>query len=245
MGGSSSKRQVARANSIHNEEGGFHLLEVNSPINISGTTWLLIIVFLGVVFACFYYQYRQHQRQERRLDARDRQAALPDRQASPPASSPAYADPPRHHRHYDVPPPPQLSSIDHLLYPLLHSLSTRPASSPSGCCCASLRASHSPCCHSLQQPPVPVHCLPPHTGLPTTPALLSPPPCRPTYHASTQTSLPKYHETKQSSSECVTPPEQSDCSFIPSFKPSDFDLETPKGSISDPVQRLQKWSPVI
>jgi len=244
MGGSSSKRQVARANSIHNEEGGFHLLEVNSPINISGTTWLLIIVFLGVVFTCFYYQYRQHQRQERRLDARDRQAALPDRQASPPASSPAYADPPRHHRHYDVP-PPQLSSIDHLLYPLLHSLSTRPASSPSGCCCASLRASHSPCCHSLQQPPVPVHCLPPHTGLPTKPALLSPPPCRPTYHASTQTSLPKYHETKQSSSECVTPPEQSDCSFIPSFKPSDFDLETPKGSISDPVQRLQKWSPVI
>ena len=33
-----------RAGNLHDEEGGFHLVEVNSPINISSTAWLLLLL---------------------------------------------------------------------------------------------------------------------------------------------------------------------------------------------------------
>ena len=49
------------AGNLHDEEGGFHLVEVNSPINISTTAWIVLLLVAAAVAAFFI---RRHCRRE-------------------------------------------------------------------------------------------------------------------------------------------------------------------------------------
>ena len=72
MCGSTTKKQAVRADQVHSEEGGFHLLEVNSPINISGSTWVLIALIAGAAGVVIYYCYRKEEREDERRRRRPR-----------------------------------------------------------------------------------------------------------------------------------------------------------------------------
>ena len=71
MCGSSSKKQLTKADQVHNEEGGFHLVEVDSPVHISGTTWVIIILIGGIIAGAIYRCYRKDKKEERRYRARE------------------------------------------------------------------------------------------------------------------------------------------------------------------------------
>ena len=47
------RRIRARNQNNHEERGGFHVVEVNSPINMSSSTWLLILLIIGGII--FYF----------------------------------------------------------------------------------------------------------------------------------------------------------------------------------------------
>ena len=70
MCGSNSKKQVVKAESVHDEEGGFHLLEFNSPVHISGSTWILIFAFICCLAGGIYYCYRKEKKSDRKYESR-------------------------------------------------------------------------------------------------------------------------------------------------------------------------------
>ena len=101
MGGTSSKKAVVKAESAHEESGGFHLLEVNSPVHISGSTWALIAIVAGLFALAFYVCHRRDIKEEKALVYKREQDAKNDarhhvvpiespRQPLPPADTAAF-----------------------------------------------------------------------------------------------------------------------------------------------------------
>ena len=58
------RRRYTKAGNIHDEKGGFHIVELNSPINMDGKMFIVIILALLAIAA--WYVYRRDKRQERK-----------------------------------------------------------------------------------------------------------------------------------------------------------------------------------
>ena len=69
---------MVRAESAHEESGGFHLLEVNSPVHISRSTGALIAIVAGLVALAFYACHRRDIREEKALVLKREQEAKND-----------------------------------------------------------------------------------------------------------------------------------------------------------------------
>ena len=65
----SRRREVVKAGSVHKEKGGFHIIELNSPINMSGSTVFMIVV-IGCI-ALGWWLYRRDKRQEKKRERRE------------------------------------------------------------------------------------------------------------------------------------------------------------------------------
>ena len=58
------KKKSVKAGNLHEEKGGFHVIELNSPINISGST--MFFLFLLLCLALGIWLYLRDRRQEKR-----------------------------------------------------------------------------------------------------------------------------------------------------------------------------------
>ena len=63
------KRIRAKNLNTHEESGGFHVVEVNSPINMSSSTWLLIVGIIAILLYLYCKKYKREGRKERFRDA--------------------------------------------------------------------------------------------------------------------------------------------------------------------------------
>ena len=63
------RRVQAKNLNTHEESGGFHVVEVNSPINMSSSTWVIIIIIIAVIAFWYYKKYRRESKKETFKDA--------------------------------------------------------------------------------------------------------------------------------------------------------------------------------
>ena len=63
------RRIKAKNLNTHEESGGFHVVEVNSPINMSSSTMMLIVIVIAIGLYFYCKKYRRESRKERFRDA--------------------------------------------------------------------------------------------------------------------------------------------------------------------------------